>query len=141
MTPDPDDSNSKSADLLSALNQMEPLASAIQALAKSYQHQSDIEMVRLWYTDQERSEAIAQLDSARRALDFADGVMDLVVRRRSDQRSFEQYSKARGDEEAAKAFTSEDEAQAHVKACRSALERLKWSHPVVSRLHAQVRGW
>ncbi|KWT10880.1 hypothetical protein CXB40_26170 [Pseudomonas syringae pv. avii] len=110
---------------------MEPLASAIKELAQSQKHQSDIETVRLWYTDQQRSDVIAQLDSARRALDFADGVMELVVRRRSDQRSFEQYAQARG----------EVEAQAMVKGRRSDLERIKWSHPVVSRLHAQVRGW
>ncbi|KOP54390.1 hypothetical protein OX88_18365 [Pseudomonas coronafaciens pv. porri] len=121
---------------------MEPLASAIKGLAQSQKHQSDIEIVRLWYTDQQRSDVITQLDSARRSLDFADGVMELVVRRRSDQRSFEQYAQARGEEEAHKAFTSEEEeAQAMVKGRRSDLERIKGSHPVVSRLHAQVRGW
>ncbi|GKQ46219.1 hypothetical protein [Pseudomonas syringae] len=141
MTPNPDDSNLKSADLISALSQMEPLASAIKGLAQSQKHQSDIEIVRLWYTDQQRSDVIAQLDNARRALDFADGVMELVVRRRSDQRSFEQYAQARGEAEAHKAFTSEEDAQAMVKGRCSDLERIKWSHPVVSRLHAQVRGW
>ncbi|RMP17892.1 hypothetical protein ALQ27_200083 [Pseudomonas syringae pv. delphinii] len=98
-------------------------------------------IVRLWYTDQQRCDVITQLDSARRALDFADGVMELVVRRRSDQRSFEQYAQARGEAEAHKAFTSEEDAQAMVKGRMSDLERIKWSHPVVSRLHAQVRGW
>lgn len=141
MTPNPDDSNLKSAELISALSQMESLASAIKGLAQSQKHQSDIEIVRLWYTDQQRSDVIAQLDSARRALDYADGVMELVVRRRSDQRSFEQYAQARGEEEAHKAFTSEEDAQVIVKGRRSDLERIKWAHPVVSRLHAQVRGW
>jgi replicative DNA helicase len=140
MTKDSDDSNLDSAALLAALNQMEPLANAIQGLAKSQQHQSDIEMLRLWYTEKQLSEVIAQLDSAKRAFDYAKGIMDLVVRRRADERSFEAYAKAKGEQEAAKAFTSEEDAQAHLKACQVDLERLKKSHPLVSRLDAQVRG-
>jgi hypothetical protein len=141
MSTDSDDLKFEAADVLAVLKPIEALATALQDLGASHRQQADIATVRLWYTDQERSEVIAQLDSARRALDFADGVMDLVVRRRSDQRSFEQYAQARGDEEAQKAFTSEEDAQAMVKSRRSDLERIKWSHPVVSRLHAQVRGW
>jgi predicted CopG family antitoxin len=141
MSTDSNDLKFEAADVLTVLKPIEALATALRDLGTSHRQQADIATVRLWYTDQQRSDVIAQLDSARRALDFADGVMELVVRRRSDQRSFEQYAQARGEEEAHKAFTSEEEAQAMVKSCRSDLERIKWSHPVVSRLHAQVRGW
>ena len=141
MSADPYQLKDAMVDVQAALKPIESLASALRGLDTSHRQQSDIELIRLWYSEVDRLKVVGQLDAAKSAVEFSDEVMRLVVSRSSDQRTYEQYAEAHGKVQADMAFTSNEDAKALIKARRTDLDNLRKSHPVISRVHAQVRGW
>lgn len=141
MSNDPYDLKYAVAELTAALKPLESLAEAMRGLDKSHRLQADLRLIEHWYSEHDRSRVNALIDAAWHADLEATATVMISAKRGNDQRTFEQYAQAHGEDEARKAFTSPEAAAELSKAAKKELDVLKTAHPVLYRVHAQVRNW
>ena len=140
MSAHPYDLKDAITELKTALKPLGLLAESMRGLDKSHRLQADLNLIEQCYSEQERKRVYTLLDAAFTAdLDATDTVM-LSAKRSSDQRTFEQYAQAHGEEQAQKAFTSREDAAVLFEAAQKSISELKTAHPVLYRVHSQVRN-
>jgi len=123
-------------ELATALKPLEALAESMRGLDRSHRLQADLQLIEHCYPESERKGLYAQLDDAFKAEAEVNETTLLRNKRATDQRSFEQYSLARGEDQAKMAFMSDDEYNALVNAAKKKTSDLRTAHPVLFRVHA-----
>ena len=124
------------SELTLALNPLASLAESMNVMSKAARMQADLQVIAECYTKPTRDAIYASFDKAKEAIAFADATTTLVVKRRSDQRTFEQYAAAHGDDEAKRAFTSDADLAALCAATKQQFSDLKNAHPILFRVYS-----
>jgi hypothetical protein len=126
-------------ELATALKPLEGLTEAMRGLDRSHRLQADLQLIEQYYPEAQRNGLYAILDEAHQAEAYANETLILRNKRNSDQRSFEQYSRANGPEQAKMAFMSDDEFNALCDAAKKKKSDLRAAHPVLFRVYAQIK--
>ncbi|WP_282410026.1 hypothetical protein [Pseudomonas sp. PS02303] len=139
MSDTPNDFKQIISELATALKPLEVLAESMRGLDRSHRLQADLQMIGQYYSDAERKGLYAQLDDAHMA--EAEVIETQLARnkRGNDQRTKEQYATARGQDQADKAFMSNEEFEALCAAAKKKTNDLQAAHPVLCRVHAQIK--
>lgn len=139
MSETPIDLNAAITELATALKPLEALAESMRGLDRSHRLQADLQLIEHYYPEEYRYELYAQLEKAHKAEAKVIEANDLHNKRKSDQRTFEQYSDAKGPDQAKLAFMTDDEFRDMRNAAEKETNELRAAHPVLFRVHAQTK--
>ncbi|KZN20569.1 MULTISPECIES: hypothetical protein [Pseudomonas] len=139
MSETPIDLKDAITELATALKPLEVLAESMRGLDRSHRLQADLQLIKQYYSESARNGLYAQLDDAHKAEAEVVETQTARTKRGNDQRSFEQYSEARGPEQARMAFMSDKEFYALSDAAKKKTSDLRDAHPVLFRVHAQTK--
>lgn len=140
MSDTPYDLKDAITELTTAMKPLAVLADSMRGLDRSYHLQVDLQLIEQYYSESERKGLYSQLDDAYKAEAEATETLTLRNNRGSDQRSFEQYSRAHGPDQAKKAFMTDDEFTVLCNAAKLKTSELRTAHPVLFRVHARAKS-
>lgn len=140
MSETPNDLKEAITELATALKPLEVLAESMRGLDRSHRLQADLQLIEQYYSESARNGLYAQLDDAHKAEAEVIETQTARMKRGNDQRSFEQFSEARGPEQARMAFMSGNEFSALFDAAKKTTSELRAAHPVLFRVHAQTKS-
>lgn len=140
MSETPIDLKDAITELATALKPLEVLAESMRGLDRSHHLQADLQLIEHYYTESERKGIYAQIEDAFKAEAEVYETTLLRNKRGTDQRTREQYSLARGEDEAKKAFMTDDEFKAFEDAAKKKTIDLRVAHPVLFRVHSLTKS-
>lgn len=135
----PNDMLDAMSEFKEALKPLEMLAKAMHGLNSSHGLQTDLQLIKEFYSEQERKNLYVEFDVAKSFVSLARDTQKLSADRRSDQRTLEQYAAAHGMNEAQKAFTSDEEVTKLLVKADQQLFKLGQEHPVIYRVYSAVK--